>query len=100
MLNPAKLLLIALIISIHSENLIHLALMVQKFKFLEDPIKENPPNLAPPIAVAQKFSDIFNRSNFEYSASSGLKVHNGRRKRKKKKKKKRCQNKKNSIQIG
>ena len=34
----------------HSENLIHLALTVQKFKILEDPFEGDPPNVAPAIS--------------------------------------------------
>ena len=43
---------------------------------------------------------ILNRSNFEYSAFSGLKVDSGRRKRKKKKVRKKMQNKENNFQVG
>ena len=46
---------------------------------------------------SQVLPDIFNRSNFEYSAFSGLKVHSRRRKRKTKGNEKK---KKNSIQVG
>ena len=40
------------LISTHSQNLIHLAVAVKKFKILEDRIEGNPTNLAPLISVA------------------------------------------------
>ena len=46
------------LISTHSENLIHVAVTVEKFKTLEDPIEKDPLNLGPPISVAQKSSLI------------------------------------------
>ena len=53
------------------------------------------PNFIPALVLP----DIFNRSNFEYRAFSGLKAENRRRKRKKKVRKKK-KKKKNSIQVG
>ena len=47
------------LISTHSENLIHLALTVQKFKFLEVRIEEDSSNLAPRVPVTQNISLIF-----------------------------------------
>ena len=44
--------------SIHSENLIYLAVMVWKFELLKDPIEGDPLNLEPQISVKQKSSLI------------------------------------------
>ena len=49
---------------------------------------------SPEVSPTLVLPDIFNRSNFEYSAFSGLKVDSRRRRRKKK------QNRKNNIQVG
>ena len=54
----------------------------------------SPQPSSPDFSRTLVLPDIFNRSNFEYSAYSGLKVDSMGRKRKKK------QNNKNSIQVG
>ena len=46
------------LISTHSDNLIHLAPTVYEFKILDDPIKGDPLNLAPPIQVPHQSSLI------------------------------------------
>ena len=68
-----------------SKNLTYLALTVQKFKILEDPIEGIPPTWLPDFIPALVLPVIFNCSKFEFSAFSGLKVDNRRRKRKKSK---------------
>ena len=55
---------------------------------------EIPQPSSPDFSPTLVLPDIFNRSNFEYNALSGLKVNSIGRKRKKK------QSKKNSIQVG
>ena len=52
---------------------------------------------APDFCRTKVLPDVFNRSNFEYSAFSDLKKDSGRRKRKKVPVAKKMQNKKNSI---
>ena len=65
------------LISTHSKNLIHLALTVYKFKILEDPFEGNPKSGTPDFSRTLVLPDIFNQSNFQYSALSGLKVDSG-----------------------
>ena len=60
-------------------------LKVQNF---EDPIEGDPQPGVPDLCLTKVLPDIFNRSNFEYRAFSGLKID--RRGRKRKKFKKRC----------
>ena len=58
---------------------------------LEGPVEGFPQRGTPDFIPALVLPDIFNRSNFEYSAFSGLKVDSQRKKSQKKKK--------NSIQV-
>ena len=68
--------------STHSDNLIHLALTVEKFKILEDPIEGGSPRTGTPNFCRTKvLPDISNPSNFKYSALSGLKANSDRRKK-------------------
>ena len=66
---------------------------------MKDSIEEDPQRGTTDFSGTLVLPDLFNRSNFEYSVFSGLKVDSGRRKRKKKVRKK-MQNKKNNFQIG
>ena len=75
------------LISPHSENLIYLTLAVLKFKNLEEPIEGDPSKPASRF-LSHKSPDIFNLSNFETRAFSGLKVDIMRKRKKKKTKKK------------
>ena len=59
-------------------------------------MRESPQHGTSDFSRLKVFSDIFNRSNFEYSALSGLKVDNMGRKIKKKKRKKEKGKKKKS----
>ena len=78
-----------------------LTLKIEKSKFWRARLRESLQCGTPYFSRAQAFPDIFNRSNFGYSALGGLKVDSRRRKRKKKKKVRKKKNKKkNSIQIG
>ena len=61
------------LISTHSENLIHLAVTVYKFKILEDSIEEDPQHGSPNFRRTLVLPDVFNRSKFEYCAFIGLK---------------------------
>ena len=72
-------------------------LKVQNFVGLDWGVSPQPgiPHFSPTLVLP----DIFNRSNFEYSALSGLKVDSWRRKRQKKVRKKTTK-KKNDIQAG
>ena len=61
---------------------------------------ESPKPGTPDFSRTLVLPDIFNSSNFEYRAFSGLTVDSGRRKKKKKKVRKQMQNQKNSFQVG
>ena len=73
------------LIPTYSENLIYLALTVLKFKKLADQLRGIPQPGKLSFSRTLVFPDVFNRSNFEYSAFSGLKEDSWKRKRKKKK---------------
>ena len=69
----------------YPENFMCLAWVVKKFQFWRPRLRGIPPTWHPGFSFTPILPDIFNRSNFEYSAFSGLEVDSGRRKRKKKK---------------
>ena len=69
---------------------------MKRLKFWRTRLRGIPQHGTHNFSQALVLPDIFNRSNFEYSTFSSLKVDSGRKKKKKEKTKK--QNKKNSFQ--
>ena len=86
------------LIPTHYQNLIHLALMVEKFKILKDPFEGFSQPGTPDFRQTLVLPDVPNRSKLEYYAFSGLKEDSSGRKRIKSKKK--DNEKKTSIQVG
>ena len=86
------------LISAHSKNLIHVAVTVINSKLWRTRLKGIPLSGTPYFSRTKVLPDIFNRSNSEYMAFSGLKADSIRRKGKKSKKKEK--EKKKGIQVG